>query len=338
MIIIINYMKGEENMRKLSIFIISIFLLIVLAACGTSAEETEEDVQDTNDTASESSDKESNLPIEVTDASGETITFESIPESAATLSSGDLDILHNLGVEIVGRPTTNVEVPADVEDAPEIGNLHQPNFEKIAEANPEVLIAPLSFERHAANIEEQGTKVVYSNANSIADIQETIEVFGQIFHKEAEAEKINNGITEKTEGIEADEEDPVRALLVYGTTESSLAALPNSLSGDLLEKAGGENIAQDFELAENFPNYANLSPERIIERNPEVIMLITHGEPETVKEAFEQEMETNAAWFNLDAVKNGNVVILPSDLFGANPGTKIVDALEVMSESLESVR
>src|SRR5699024_9426529 len=161
--------------------------------------------------------------------------------------SGDLDILHNLGVEITGRPTTSVEVPEEVQGAPEIGNLHNPNFERIAEVNPEVLVAPLSFQQHAANIEEQGTKVVYSNANSLADIQSSIEVYGQIFDKEAEAEEINNGITEKVESYQSDEEDPVRALLVYGTTQSSLAALPSSLSGDLLEKAGGQNIASDLD-------------------------------------------------------------------------------------------
>src|SRR5699024_6060201 len=118
------------------------------------------------------------------------------------------------------------------------GNLHQPNFENIAMANPEVLIAPLSFQRHAENIEAQGTKVLYTNANSVADIQETITMFGQVFQKESEAEKINSNITEKIESIDTDEEDPVQALLVYGTTETSLVALPNSLSGDLLEQAG----------------------------------------------------------------------------------------------------
>lgn len=66
-------------------------------------------------------------------------------------------------------------------------------------------------------------------------------------------------------------------------------------------------------------------------------MLITHGEPEAVKEAFEEEMSENAAWKNLDAVKNGNVVVLPSDLFGTNPGTKVTEALEVMQENLAAV-
>nr|WP_255428528.1 hypothetical protein [Sporosarcina sp. resist] len=57
-----------------------------------------------------------------------------------------------------------------------------------------------------------------------------------------------------------------------------------------------------------------------------------------LKAAFESEMEKNAAWKNLDAVKNGNVFILPSHLFGSNPGTKVVEALEVMKENLAAVK
>lgn len=67
-------------------------------------------------------------------------------------------------------------------------------------------------------------------------------------------------------------------------------------------------------------------------------MLITHGDPEAVKDAFESEMEKNPAWKNLDAVKNGNVIILPSHLFGTNPGTNVTEALDVMMESLKQVQ
>lgn len=66
-------------------------------------------------------------------------------------------------------------------------------------------------------------------------------------------------------------------MLVYGAPGTYLAALPSSLSGDLLEAACGKNIAADFPQEEKYPQYAGLSSEKIVERNPEVIMLITHG-------------------------------------------------------------
>lgn len=311
-------------------------LLFIVSACGTTSD-TSEDSEVSTDLASTTEVEEdiNSEQIEVEDASGKVTAFESIPESVAVLSSGDLDIVQALGVNVVGRPTANGPVDTKLESIEEIGNPHQPNFEKIAEVNPDVLAASLSFKQYEENIQKQGTEIVYTEANSINDITNTITMFGEIFNKEQEATQLIQTIEEDIHGTEKVE--TVRALLIYGAPGTYLAALPNSLAGDLLEKAGGENIASDFPKEDRYPQYATLSSEKIIERNPEVIMLMTHGEPEAVKEAFEKEMNENANWKNLDAVKNDKVIILPSHLFGTNPGTKVTEALQVMKESLMAV-
>lgn len=322
-------------MRKILGVTTLCMLLFVLTACGT---ESKDENKNTNENASTEEDIQAaeveDTSFEITDASGQTLKFESAPTSIATLSAGDLDMLTALGADVTGRPTASGPVDSSLENIPEIGNPHQPNFEKIAEVHPDVLVASMSFKQHAENIERQGTKIVYTNANSIEDIQNTIDMYGEMLQKQEEAKEINKSISEKIKASEANADSGTKTLLVYGAPGTYLVALPNSLSGDILEAAGGENIASDFPAEEDYPQYASLSVEKIIERNPEVVMLITHGEPEAVKAAFEEEMEKSAAWKNLDAVKNGNVVVLPSHLFGSNPGTKITDALEVMKESL----
>lgn len=323
-------------MKRVSLIFMSLFLLVLIVACGKEDEKAAEK-EVAGEVAGEVTPEEVTT-IEVTDLSGQKIEFETAPESIATLSSGDLDILLQLDANVIGRPSSNGPVAKELEAIEVIGNPHQPNFEKIAEVHPSVLVAGMAFKQHADNMERQGTKVVYTQANSIEDIQNTIRLFGKILQKEDEAEELNETITDNIEKVGVSTVDAVKTLLVYGAPGSYLAALPNSLSGDLLEKAGGENIAADFPNEEKYPQYASLSVEKIIERNPEMVMLITHGGPEGVKAAFEEEMLKNPAWKNLDAVKNGNVVVLPSHLFGTNPGTKIVEALEVMKESLTAVK
>lgn len=317
----------------------------VLAACGgvdsrdggavKEAAATEKEGTET----SQSDNLNENEEIEITDATGQKITFEQVPASIATLSSGDLDMLLALDANVVGRPSSQGETADELKNIQEIGNPHQPNFEKIAEVHPEVLIASPSFKQYAANLEAQGTKVVYTQANSVEDILQTIDMFGTMLGKSEEALKVITGLNEQLDALAgAEGESGVKTLLVYGAPGSYLVALPNSLSGDLLERAGGENIASDFPQEEKYPQYASLSTEKIIERNPEAVMLITHGDPEAVKKAFEGEMEKNPAWKNLDAVKNGKVTVLPSHLFGTNPGTKVADALQVMNDSLKEVK
>ncbi|ARJ39684.1 ABC transporter substrate-binding protein [Sporosarcina sp. P21c] len=324
-------------MKKLAGVISVLMLLFVLSACSAENEKAE-DQTDTSTVKAEEIEKTTDTSIEVTDMTGQILTFDETPKSVATLSSGDLDMLLALGIEVDGRPTVQGPPNKELEGIAEIGNPHQPNFEKIAEIHPELIIAAPSFKQHEANMERQGTKIVYTAANSVEDIQNTIGLFGQLFNKAKEAKTIQDTIAEKIENSTAHKADAVKTLLVYGAPGTYMVALPNSLSGNLLELAGGVNIASDFPNEEKFPQYASLSVEKIIERNPEMVMLITHGEPEAVKAAFEGEMLKNPAWKNLDAVKAGNVIVLPSHLFGTSPGTKVVEALDVMKDSLGQVK
>lgn len=274
--------------------------------------------------------------IEITDLSGRKVTFDKVPESFATLSMGDMDIIHALGGKVVGRPDTKLTLPEELKKAKVIGNAHQPNFEQIASLKPDVLVANNGFQKNVPTVEGQGTKVIISSANSVQDIQKNIELYGTAMKKEDKAKELNQKINNQMKKYE--KKSDVKALLVYGAPGTYLAALPTSLSGDILEKTGGKNIASDFPEMKEYPQYAQLSVERIIEANPDVIYLITHGDPTSVKKAFEGEMMKNEAWKNLDAVKQNRVVILPSDLFGSNPGTKVTEAMDFMYKSIQDVR
>src|SRR5699024_451431 len=278
---ILNINWRDIHMKK-TIFIVMTLVVLLLAACSNSS------------TASNGSDKADKAEAtkettkkELVDASGEKINLDSNPKSFATLSSGEMDILLKLGANVTGRPTSE-HAPKAAKDAEEIGNPHQPNFEKLAEVNPDVLVTATSFKQHAKNVEEQGTDILYTKSDSVKDIQTTITNLGAVVGKKDKAKTINETIDDKVKEVESHKQaDSVKTLLVYGAPGTFLAALPNSLSGDILEKAGGENIAKDFEKADKFPQYANLSPEKIIAQNPEAVMLITHGDPEAVKDSFE---------------------------------------------------
>ncbi|MFB5093960.1 ABC transporter substrate-binding protein [Bacillus cereus] len=304
--------------------ILSIFFLLI----GCSAKGDEK--------ASATKTEKGKEKIEITDLSGRKVTFDKVPESFATLSMGDMDIIHALGGKIVGRPDTKLTLPDELKKAQVIGNAHQPNFEQIASLKPDVLVANNGFQKNVPTVEGQGTQVIISSANSVQDIQKNIKLYGTVMKKEDKAKEINQKMNDQMKKYE--KKSDAKALLVYGAPGTYLAALPTSLSGDILEKTGGKNIASDFPETKEYPQYAQLSVERIIEANPDVIYLITHGDPKSVKKAFEGEMMKNEAWKNLEAVKQNRVVILPPDLFGSNPGTKVTEAMDFMYKSIQDVR
>ncbi|EEK60270.1 MULTISPECIES: ABC transporter substrate-binding protein [Bacillus] len=312
--------------KSITLFTAMLSIFFLLIGCSAKGDEK----------ASATKTEKGKEKIEITDLSGRKVTFDKVPESFATLSMGDMDIIHALGGKIVGRPDTKLTLPDELKKAQVIGNAHQPNFEQIASLKPDVLVANNGFQKNVPTVEGQGTQVIISSANSVQDIQKNIELYGTVMKKEDKAKEINQKMNDQMKKYE--KKSDAKALLVYGAPGTYLAALPTSLSGDILEKTGGKNIASDFPETKEYPQYAQLSVERIIEANPDVIYLITHGDPKSVKKAFEGEMMKNEAWKNLEAVKQNRVVILPPDLFGSNPGTKVTEAMDFMYKSIQDVR
>lgn len=313
-------------MKRLQ-FLLVVALALSLAACGEESKQADVNAatdQQALDTAG---------ALTLIDDLGNKHAFAATPSSVATLNPGMMDILLALGANVTGRPTISSEMKEEVKAIQEIGNPHEPSFEQIAALNPEVLIVPASFQQFATTVEATGTKIVYSSMNSIDDIKNTIKKYGVLFNNTAKADELVAQIDEKI--AKGATESTLDALIVYGAPGTYLAALDNSLYGNILKNAGGKNIAADLPATDKFPTYATLSVEKIVERNPKVIMLITHANPEAVKEGFEKQLKENAAWKNLDAVKNNQIIILPADLFD-NPGTQVIDAIDYMRDVLKT--
>ena len=95
-------------------------------------------------------------------------------------------------------------------------------------------------------------------------------------------------------------------------------AMPNAL----IEAAGGSNIMKDFQKS-----WATVTWEAVIERNPEVIVIVNYGEVSAEeKRAF---MISNPAFSNIDAVKNDRFVTL--EYVEATPGPRNIGAIKKLA-------
>lgn len=303
---------------------LSAILLLINVGCSSHADETETQASTNEET------------ISITDSSDRTIVFDQVPEKIVSLGNGETDIIYALGGEVVGRPTGEAVVK-ESKEALEVGSTHSVALEKITSLDPDVVLGnhPMNTS-DLQSIEGIGSEMLLTSADSVDDIKKQITLFGELLEKEEKSEDIIQTIDEKIDQMKLDQtEEKPRVLLVYGAPGTNMAALPNSLSGDLLEIAGGENIAEDYPSLEKYPQYAQLNTERIIEANPQLIVLMSHGNPEEDKDNFMKDMSKTAGWNELDAVKNDNFHILPSDLFGTNPGIKVMDALDHLQKLLQ---
>ncbi|MFJ7974299.1 ABC transporter substrate-binding protein [Peribacillus sp. JNUCC 23] len=278
--------------------------------------------------------------ITVTDHADREVKFAEPPKRIVSLVQGDMDILYQLGAEIVGGPTVSKDLlPTELANIEQVGTAHEADFEKIVSLKPDLIIGHAGLNmKDVSTVESLGLKMFLTNSNSYESILEVIDQYGKILERENEAKEMIAEIEAKKKEIEQKPlTKDVRALIIYGTTDLFLAALPTSLSGDLLATVGGENVASDLPGIESYPDYAQLSMERVIEANPDVIYFITHGEPEAVKEKFESELKSNPSWKKIKALENDNFVLLPYELFGTNPGPKLAESLTYIRENLESI-
>lgn len=268
------------------------------------------------------------------------VTLTQKPERVATVAQSDSEIVHALGGKLVARPNAAVNVfPPEAASLPEIGTSHAINFEKLATVNADLLLANVSNKKDVPTIESLGIQPILNAINSYDDTLRTIRLYGEVLGREEAAEALVQSLNERLGKLqEKQPQDKPKALVIFGAPGMFLVALPSSFSGNLLEQAGGANIAADFPPMQGYPQYASLSLERIVASNPDVIYLLSHGDPKAVQEDFQQEMKKNPTWQTLKAVKNDNLVVLPSDLFVSNPGPRVVDAIEYLQNTLGELK
>ncbi|MDK1388296.1 ABC transporter substrate-binding protein [Sinorhizobium sp. 8-89] len=150
---------------------------------------------------------------------------------------------------------------------------------------------------------------------------------GRIFGVEERAEALAAGyrreladITGKITGAER----PVRVFVYDSGEEKPFTSGRYGIPTAMIEAAGGVNIVDDVEKS-----WTEISWEPVIDRNPEVIVIVDYGEVSAEQKiAF---MKNNPAFRNVDAVKNDRFVVL--DYVEATPGPRNVEAIRRLAKS-----
>lgn len=264
-------------------------------------------------------------------------TLKKKPQRIVTLSSSDTEIIYALGSTVVGRSTALGTVyPPAAASVPEVGSTHGIEFEKLAALKPDLVIASPSLKSQQATIEKLGAQVMFNSHNTFTEIQASIKLYGKVLGQETKAEQLIKQMNADVSSLKKPGTAP-KTLIVYGAPGSFVVALPSSYPGNFLELAGGKNVASGFKAMAEMPQYADLSLERIIAANPDLILFIAHGDADEVKASFKKQFETNPAWKSLSAVKNDRFEVLPSDLFAANPGLRAPQAVQAINKLLLQV-
>ena len=259
-----------------------IALLFSFSACGTNNDSSKTDSTNAQDTqiTDEQTGKQTSYPLTVTDAYGNDVIITEEPTRIISVSPSITENLFAIdaGDLLVGR-TDYCDYPQEVSAITSVGAIDSPSMETIVELEPDLVIASSIFtEDSYEQITDLGIPVVIlTDATDIYGVYTMLETLGEITnHSEETTEVISQmvaSISDTQEKITGLEKPSVYYVLGYGEYGDYTAG-GDTFVGNIIELAGGDNIAKDV-------SGWSYSLESLIEADPDIIIL-----PEGMKADF----------------------------------------------------
>ena len=298
-------------MKKVLAVLLCITLILSLSSCTKS------------DSATNQSESEEGYPLTVTDSLGRKVVLERAPQKLVSLSPAVTEILFAIGAgeQVIGV-SEYCDYPEEALEKPKMGDFMNPNFEVILEAEPDIIFVAAGVQEDFINrFTELGIAVITLDAEDIEQVLTNIKLAGAITDHQQEANLLVEELEERIEAVRTKVFVSSKMPTVFFEVwdDPLMTAGPGTFIHDLIELAGGKNIADD--LPEQF---AEFSKELLLERNPDIYLINNHAHtPEDVK--------TRPGYAQLKAVQSDMIYAIEDDLVTL-PGPRIVDGLEQMAQ------
>ncbi len=160
---------------------------------------------------------------------------------------------------------------------------------------------------------------------SMDDMYNDLRNLGKIFAVSDRAEALISGYKADLAAFTANLQtgaEPVRVFVYDSGEDAPFTAGRYAMPNALIEAAGGTNIMNDLDKS-----WAKIGWEPVIERNPQVIVIINYGS--VTAEQKRDFMRNNPAFANIDAVKNDRFVVL--EYVEATPGPRNIAAVKKLA-------
>jgi len=228
----------------------------------------------------------------------------------------------NREAEVVASVRRSLHSPLK-EGLVDLGNPHAPSLERLAEAQPDLVIGDRGI--HAALAEAVGNlglKLLLVETSSIPGTLNSLEQISKAVGGSRVLEERVAALERSLAGLRVAE--PVRVLPLFGSPGAFYVMTERAWLGDLATQLG-MTLALDGPSDERFPGMVAASDEAIAMTRPDLVLLVAHGDPRKIRADLERRTEGRGAWSSLADARLG-VHVLDPDLFSANPGLELARA------------
>ena len=251
--------------------------------------------------------------VAVQDENG-TIEVTKNPERVVTFDYGILDILDNMGVDVLGLPKGSLPeyLSKYKEDKySDLGGLKEPDFEAINELNPDLIIISGRQADMYDKFAEIATTVYLSvdGSDYLNDFSRNLDVLGKIFGKEDFVKENLDNLTKQMDEVKAMAQEKNVNALTTMVSEGNLSVFSDKSRFGLIYNQLG--ITNKDETIEESNRGQQVTFEYLAEQNPEYIFVVDKGSAiggeGTAKALFDNDLIKST-----DAYKNDKIVYLDS--------------------------
>ncbi|MGI6128990.1 MAG: ABC transporter substrate-binding protein [bacterium] len=305
--------QQKENGHRRQIVLAFLLLVLLLAGCRSKTELPSYSGDD-------------GAAFTFIDDMGREVTMNK-PERIVSLAPSSTEILFALGLgdKVVGVDDFS-DYPSEVTLIDKVGAYDNPSLEKIVALKPDLVLADSIHKTAVTKLEELGIPVAVAFPRDLEGVLTSIRWIGiaagardQGVELEADLARRIRLVDEQVAQIPEEERPWVYYELF---SEPIMTAGPNTLSSELIVRAGGRNIAYDA-----VTDYPEFSSEAILSRNPDVIIF---SEVQGMESVQEKSILARPGWDTVNAIQNGRLYSM-GDII-ARPGPRVVEALEQLFE------
>ena len=326
-----TFKNGRKGiMRKFLLGFLMSLLVIFLVACGSDddAEKTENDEEDSEEPQT----------VTVEHELG-TTEVDKNPEKVVVFDMGSLDTLDKLGIEVTGVPQQSVPDYLSKYEGDEyenVGGLKEPDFEKIAEIDPDLIIISGRQGDMYDELQELGDTIFLGvdTDNYMESFEDNVNTIGEIFDKETEAADALDAIEEKIDKAkETAEEADKNGLIILANDDKISAYGPSSRFGLIHDVVGVPAVDEGIEVS---THGQNVSFEYVVEQDPDLLYVIDRGAAIGEGESATKLIVENKLMEDTKAMQNDDIYYLDPEYWYLSGGG-LISVEEMVNEIAESL-
>ena len=266
-------------------------------------------------------------PITVVDMYDREVVLTEPVTRIVALSPSDCEILCALGCEnlLVGRGKY-CDYPESILDLPALATGKNLNVEEILALEPQVVVASdmNQTDEQFKQLEENGVQVIVSKNTDIEGVYTAIRMLSTLTGRETEGEAVIEYMKHAFAYIKSISEETEKTIyfevmpLEYGLYTGGA----NTFLHELAQLCGMKNAFEDID------QWASISQEQVIDRNPDYIVLITGMGEDAPNEVLARE-----GWQEITAIQNAAIYNADNSIM-TRPAPRLVDAAEGLYEFL----